>query len=132
MAQDDPIPANDEDEYEIRSACSGTYGGQDVADCVERKATKSGQLLATAEQQMIKHIKSWDESDTYIQNALRTFATSQKDFITYRTSHCAFHHALNGGGTGYGVMMRKYACIAALNTRRTHELTALSSRLPAR
>lgn len=119
---------NGRSERELRLECAYEIPG--VRECLQKKAEGSEVDLKDAEKRVIDVLAQWDEDPKYVNQAKATFNASTKDFAKYRDSQCAFASALGGGAIGNALAMRRFACIAELNSRRAFQLRDLVSDRP--
>ncbi|WP_313624519.1 lysozyme inhibitor LprI family protein [Achromobacter sp.] len=120
--------AHVQSERELRDECSGELTG--VRECLEEKAAASEVDLKDAEKRVIDVLTQWDEDTKYVNQAKAKFNASNKEFVKYRDAQCAFASALGGGAIGNALAMRRFACIAELNSRRAFQLRDLVSDRP--
>ena len=101
-------------------------------DCLEKKARESDKTLKDAERNAVNALAKWDEDASYISQAKTKLHSSSKAFERYREAQCAFAASMGGGAIGKALDMRRLACIAELNDRRSEQLRAAVSDLPRR
>lgn len=120
--------ANVQSERELRNECSGEITG--VRECLQKKAEESEVELKDAEKKAVDVLTKWDEDAKYVNQAKAKLKASNRDFVKYRESQCSFASSLGGGAIGNALAMRRFACIAELNSRRAFQLRDLVSDRP--
>ncbi|NHZ32730.1 DUF1311 domain-containing protein [Massilia sp. CCM 8692] len=94
----------------------------DIRECLKKHATDSAAALKQAEARAAAAIASWDESDTYIKDAGIKLRAANASFVRDRQVQCAFASSLIGGGAGNSHEIKRLACVADMNARRTFQL----------
>ncbi|WP_027186801.1 lysozyme inhibitor LprI family protein [Desulfovibrio cuneatus] len=116
-------------ERALREECSA-FPQAEMHVCLAQKAESSEKALRQAEDEVARLLSKWDEDKQYVNQAKEKLATSNKNFSNYRDSQCQFLASLSGGGAGNAHEIRRLACIAELNNRRTQQLRDAVSDLP--
>ncbi|MES2741150.1 MAG: lysozyme inhibitor LprI family protein [Pseudomonadota bacterium] len=108
-------------ERALREECStGSQAG--IRDCLAKKVEESQKGLRRSEANLSNVLSKWDEDDKYIILAKDKLDKSSKEFIKYRQSQCEFSSALGGGAAGNTYEIRRLACVAELNSKRSKQL----------
>ncbi|NHZ43952.1 lysozyme inhibitor LprI family protein [Massilia aquatica] len=93
-----------------------------IRECLKKLATGSAAVLKQAEARAAATIAGWDESPTYIKEAGLKLRAANASFVRDRQVQCAFASALTGGGAGNSHEIKRLACVADMNARRTFQL----------
>ncbi|MDR3439631.1 lysozyme inhibitor LprI family protein [Telmatospirillum sp.] len=117
------------DERALREECSA-LSQAGMQDCLAKKAKNSQDVLRQAEENVASLLSKWDEDDKYVNQAKANLAASNKEFVKYRESQCELSASLGGGAIGNALEMRRLACVAELNSRRSEQLRDAVSDLP--
>ncbi|MDR1969062.1 MAG: DUF1311 domain-containing protein [Burkholderiaceae bacterium] len=109
-------------------------------DCLARKAANSQKALRQAEKKVLgllsqSQLADLDESmgggHKYVNRAKTPFTAANRAFPSYRDAQCEFLASLEkGGAMGAAPYLRRSACVAELNDRRTQQLRDAASHFP--
>ncbi|KQV57357.1 MULTISPECIES: lysozyme inhibitor LprI family protein [unclassified Caulobacter] len=100
--------------------------------CLKAYAGESAARLAKAEREAAARIENWDEDVRHRAQARSALATSNAEFLRFRTRECGFASALAGGSIGTAHEHWRLACVYELNIRRAASLDGFVAGLPRR
>lgn len=117
-------------ERALREECSAAPSQAGMRDCLATKAQSSQRALQHAEERVASTLSQWDEDGRYVSEAKARLAASHQAFSKYREAQCDLSASLSGGSAGNAREIRRLACVAELNGRRTEQLSNAVSDLP--
>jgi uncharacterized protein YecT (DUF1311 family) len=100
-----------------------------MRECLRKKASESGRLLSTAEQEAALRLSRWDEDEEFVARARKTLQASRTAFAAYRDALCSFDASLGGGAIPNALEMRRLACLYAVNAERVAQLKEMTALL---
>lgn len=118
---------------EVRDMCSlQNFSQVAFGKCLKAYAGESAARLAKAEREAAARIENWDEDVRHRAQARSALATSNAEFLRFRTRECGFASALAGGSIGTAHEHWRLACVYELNIRRAASLDGFVAGLPRR
>ncbi len=118
---------------EVRDICSlQNFSQVAFGNCLEAYVEESAARLARAEKDAVARIENWDEDIRYRAQARGALATSNAEFLRFRTRECGFASALAGGSIGTAHEHWRLACVYELNISRAASLDGFVAGLPQR
>ena len=118
---------------EVRDMCSlENFSQVAFGNCLKAYVEESVARLAKAERDAAARIENWDEGVRYRAQARDALATSNAEFLRFRTRECDFVSALAGGSIGTAHEHWRLACVYELNIRRAASLDGFVAGLPQR
>jgi len=118
-----------QDERTAREECS-EYSQAGMRRCLAEKAQASEVALKQAEGKACSKLGKWIEDAKYVNLAKAKLEASNKEFVRYRESQCAFNSSLGGGAIGNALEIMRLACVFELNARRAEQLGSVTRDIP--